>query len=35
MAERGRPKKWNEEQKEILELYKREHLDKKTNKIVL
>ena len=34
MAERGRPKKWNEEQKEILELYKKEHLDKKTNKIV-
>jgi len=34
MGKRGRPSKWNEEQKEILELYKKKHLDKKANKIV-
>lgn len=34
MNKRVRKSKWNEEQKEILKLYKREHLDKKTNKIV-
>lgn len=34
MKKRGAPKKWTEEQKEILELYKKEHLDKKTKKIV-
>lgn len=34
MNKRIRKSKWNEEQKEILKLYKREHLDKKSKKIV-
>ena len=34
MPKRGRPSKWTEEEKEILELYKKQHLDKKTNKEV-
>ena len=33
MAQRGRPVKWTEEQNVILELYKREHINKKTKKI--
>jgi hypothetical protein len=33
MAQRGRPTKWTEKQNVILELYKKQSIDKKTNKI--